>query len=195
MLCVHIWSQLVDYIFGGILLTVFIMIRRKGEQVTSKQAAASPKGKIVKIASFGLAGTVMLAGSFFLAFQLWAASKLGALSAPDVGGVADNVDEWRELSKQHVSDLNGFVVFSSNRDGNHDIFKLNLADYELSKLTTHPHTETYPRISPDGSRLVFARAHQAWVSQRNVVAWDIYVLNLNTMEEFKVGKNGTAPSG
>ena len=194
MLCVHIWSQLVEYILGGILLAVFILIRRKGEQSASKQAAGSPKGKIVKIASFGLAGAVMMAGSFFLAFQLWAASKLGALSAPDVGGVADNVGDWRELSKQHVSNLNGFVVFSSNRDGNHDIFKLNLADYELSKLTTHPHTETYPRISPDGSRLVFARAHQKWVSQRNVVAWDIYVLDLNTMQEIKVGENGTAPS-
>jgi len=134
-----------------------------------------------------------LGGSFFLAFQLWAASKLGALSAPDAGGIADNVEDWRELSKKHVSSLNGFVVFSSNRDGNHDIFKLNLADYQLSKLTEHPHTETYPRISPDGKRLVFARAHQTWVSQRNVVAWDIYVLDLNTMQEIKVGENGTAP--
>lgn len=194
MLCVHIWSQLVEYILGGILLAAFILIRRKGQQSASKQAVNSPKRKIVKFASLGLAGVVMLVGSFFLAFQLWAASKLGALSAPDVGGVADNVDDWRALSKQHVSNLNGFVVFSSNRDGNHDIFKLNLADYELSKLTTHPHTETYPRISPDGSRLVFARAHQEWVSQRNVVAWDVYILDLNTMQETKVGENGTAPS-
>jgi len=192
MLCVHIWSQLVEYILGAILLCVFILLRNK-RNASSETVAAKPQSTIVKLATTGLAGLVLLGGSFFLAFQLWAASKLGALSAPNAGGIADNVEDWRELSKKHVSSLNGFVVFSSNRDGNHDIFKLNLADYQLSKLTEHPHTETYPRISPDGKRLVFARAHQTWVSQRNVVAWDIYVLDLNTMQEIKVGENGTAP--
>lgn len=193
MLCVHIWSQLVEYILGAILLCVFILLRNK-KGVVTQASAAKPQSTFVKVATTGLAGAILLGGSFFLAFQLWAASKLGALSAPDAGGIADNVADWRELSKQHVSSLNGFVVFSSNRDGNHDIFKLNLADYELSKLTTHPNTETYPRISPDGKRIVFSRAHQTWVSQRNVVAWDIYVLDLATMQEIKVGENGTSPN-
>ena len=132
-------------------------------------------------------------GSGFLAYQVWAASKLGAIAAPDAGGIAEDVDQWRELSRAHVSDLDGFVVFSSNRDGNHDIYKLDLSDFKLAKLTTHPHTETYPRISPDGKRLVFSRAHQPWVSQRNTVAWDVYVLDLASGQETKVGDRGTAP--
>lgn len=190
MLCVHIWSQVMEYIIGGTLLAVFFLMVRRAKASAGGQSAPS------RIKQFGViagAGSVLMVGSGFLAYQLWAATKLGSLSAPDAGGISADSDEWRELSKSHVSNLNGFVVFSSNRDGNHDIFKLNLADFELSKLTTHPHTETYPRVSPDGKRVVFSRAHQPWVSQRNTVAWDVYVLDLASMQEVKVGSNGTAP--
>lgn len=195
LLCVHIWSQVMEYTIGGLLLALFIWVNRKGKQseLIAEAAGSSARAKAIAFVSFIGAGAVLALGSGFLAYQLWAASKLGAISAPDVGGTADNVDEWRALSKDHVSTLDGFVVFSSNRDGNHDIFRLELKTFELDKLTTHPHTETYPRISPNGERLVFARAHQEWVSQRNTVAWDVYLLDLKTRVETKVGENGTAP--
>lgn len=193
MLCVHIWSQLMDYLVGGVLLAVFISIVRKGKSSAPK-SIIRPRGRLVQFANVAAAGFVLMLGSGFLAYQLWAASKLGSLSAPAAGEIAEDQAEWRELSKQHVSALDGFVVFSSNRDGNHDIFKLELASFALSKLTEHPHTETYPRISPDGKQLVFARAHQAWVSQRNTVAWDIYVLDLASKAEKKIGEGGTAPA-
>lgn len=193
MLCVHIWSQFMDYLLGGSLLVIFLLIRRSGQKAAA--AAQTPRrAALVKWGSLAGATAIAGLGSMFLAYQLWATSKLGSFSAPDAGGVAADVGEWRNLSKQHVENLNGFVVFSSNRDGNHDIFRLNLADFQLSKLTHHPHTETYPRISPDGKRVVFARAHQPWVSQRNSVAWDVYVMDLETGEEKKVGSNGTAPA-
>ncbi len=195
LLCVHIWSQLMEYAIGGLLLALFIWVNRKGKQaaVLTDMAGSPKRAKAMAAASFIGAGAILALGSGFLAYQLWAASKLGAVSAPSSGGVADNVEDWKQLSKEHVSRLDGFVVFSSNRDGNHDIFKLDLSRFELSKLTNHPNTETYPRISPNGERLVFARAHQEWVSQRNTVAWDVYVLDLGTMQEQKVGENGTAP--
>lgn len=193
MLCVHIWSQLMDYLLGGALLVAFLLIKRRGE-ARSAAAGATSKATAIKWLSYASGATVLGIGSMFLAYQLWAASKLGSLSAPDAGAVASDAKEWRELSKQHVSNLDGFAVFSSNRDGNHDIFRLNFSDFKLSKLTTHPHTETYPRISPDGKRLVFARAHQPWVSQRNAVAWDIYLLDIESGQETKLGERGTAPA-
>ncbi len=195
LLCVHIWSQVMEYTIGGLLLALFIWINRRGKrsELLATATGSPARAKAIAFVSFIGAGSVLALGSGFLAYQLWAASKLGSLSAPQAGGVADNVEQWRELSKDHVSSLDGFVVFSSNRDGNHDIFRLDLASFELDKLTTHAHTETYPRISPNGERLVFARAHQEWVSQRNTVAWDVYMLNLDTMEEVKLGENGTAP--
>lgn len=193
MLGVHIWSQLVEYIIGGALLAAFILINRRSNAARLEGKHAGHRNFWAVWVPRGVAASVLLSGSFFLALELRAAKKLGALSAPDVGGIADNVEAWRQLSKQHLSRLDGFVVFSSNRDGNHDIFKLNLRDFVLSKVTTHPHTETYPRISPDGKRLVFSRSQQPWVSQRNSIAWDVYVIDLQTGKETRVGENGTAP--
>ena len=195
MLCVHIWSQLMEYIIGGVFLTLFIFLNRSVDKSVVKLQSDGSKGKasMMKWLGYGAAGFALLTSSAFLALELRAAKKLGSFSAPSVGKVSENEKDWLALSKAHVSNINGFVVFSSNRDGNHDIFKLNLADYELSKLTTHPHVETYPRISPNGQRLVFARSQQPWVSQRNSVAWDVYVLDLESMQETKMGSNGTAP--
>jgi len=193
MLSVHIWSQFMEYILGGVLLAIFILMVRRGKSVSNSQASAARK-RVAQVASFIGGASVLTLGTGFLAYQIWAASKLGAMSAPAAGQVSEDAGEWRELSKKHVSAIDGFVVFSSNRDGNHDIFKLNLSDFSLSKLTTHPHTETYPRISPNGRKLVFARAHQEWMSQRNSVAWDVYVLDIASGEETKVGTNGTAPA-
>lgn len=199
MLAVHIWSQLMEYIIGGVFLTLFIFLNRrvasKSQNITSNTDTSTEKhpSGLTRWLGYGLAGLALLVSSAFLALELRAAKKLGSLSAPSVGEMAENDQDWKALSKAHVSDINGFVVFSSNRDGNHDIFKLNLADYELSKLTTHPHVETYPRLSPNGKRLVFARSQQPWVSQRNAVAWDVYVLDLASMQETKMGSNGTAP--
>ena len=201
LLCVHIWSQFMEYVIGGALLALFLILSKRSKNIRQSvrfEAVEQPnkprKADLARWLSFGTAGAVFMAGSMFLAWELRAAKKLGSIAAPDVGGTADNVEDWKELSKEHVSNINGFVVFSSNRDGNHDIFKLNLGDFKLSKVTTHPHTETYPRISPDGKRLVFSRSQQPWVSQRNTVAWDIYVLDLATGMETQVGKNGTSPN-
>lgn len=195
MLCVHIWSQMMDYLLGGVLLAIFILLVRRGKTApNSQEAAFKSPSRLAQLASLAAAGFVLMLGSGFLAYQLWAASKLGSMSAPAAGAVAEDQAEWRELSKQHVGGLEGFVVFSSNRDGNHDIFKLDLASFELSKLTEHPHTETYPRVSPNGQRLIFARAHQEWVSQRNTVAWDVYMLDIASGIETKIGSDGTAPA-
>ena len=199
MLCVHIWSQAIEYVLGGAFVAIFLFRKRLAsgatslldvDKPTSLRLASSPAAPRIMLAFASLA---LLMGSSFLVYQIWAANKLGALRAPSAGGSAINVDEWQLLSQQHVDNLDGFVVFSSNRDGNHDIYRRDLKTFKLEKLTNHPHTETYPRISPNGKFLVFSRAHQVWVSQRNTVAWDVVVLNLETMQEKQVGRNGTSP--
>ncbi len=204
MLCVHIWSQSIEYLIGGAFIVTFVILNRQSERYTrslaiplsessTDMANTRSKSNSQKAITFVVASSVLMAGGVFLAYQLLAATKLGALSAPSAGGIADNAADWKLLSQEHVSGLDGFIVFSSNRDGNHDIFRRDLKTFTLEKLTDHPYTETYPRISPNGERLVFSRAHQAWVSQRNTIAWDVYVLDLKTMQETKVGSNGTAP--
>ncbi len=201
MLCVHIWSQAFEYLVGGVFIVIFLLLNRKtSNYATVGSAQTNPKRSILsgganyaRAVMIIIAGSVLMAGGLFLTYQLWSASKLGAFSAPSAGGVASNIDDWLTLSQQHTSKIDGFIVFSSNRDGNHDIFRRDLKTFKLDKITRHPHTETYPRISPNGKRIVFARAHQEWVSQRNTVAWDIYLLDLTSLDEIKIASNSTAP--
>jgi len=93
-----------------------------------------------------------------------------------------------------LKQLDGFLVWSSNRSGNHDIYLRSFPDGSVRQLTSHPHTEYFPRISPDGSRVVFARAHQPWVSQRNVYAWDVWMIDLRSGGERLLAEHGNVPT-
>ncbi|MBL4671333.1 MAG: flippase-like domain-containing protein [Arenicella sp.] len=192
MLCVHIWSQLIEYLLGGVFIVTFVLSNRWQTELRDQESELNRlrNSNIRNTVAFIVVGIVLLMGAVFLTVQLWTTTKLGALSAPPTGSVTRSP---QRLSQQPMNRIDGFVVFSSNRDGNHDIFRRDLKTFELDKLTNHPNTETYPRISPNGELLVFSRAHQPWVSQRNTVAWDVYLLNLETMQERKIASNGTAP--
>jgi hypothetical protein len=90
--------------------------------------------------------------------------------------------------------LNGFLVWSSNRSGNHDLYLYSLPEGNIKQLTTHPHSEYYPRISPDGKQVVFARSHEPWVSQRNIYAWGIWLLDLESGRERLLARDGNVPT-
>ncbi len=191
LLSVHIWSQAVDYSLGGLcLVLVILLVRRK------QPAASQPPGLLRRLVVPGFAGVILLAGAASLAWQYRANLKLGAVKAPPVGEdlrprLADDVQ--RSSAVLAASGLDGFVTWSSNRFGNHDILRLSLPDGKISRLTRHPHTETYPRISPDGRRLVFQRSRKPWVSQRNTVAWDVILLDLHTGRERTLNTESVFP--
>ena len=183
LLATHIWSQLFDYSLGLILLVVFIMITKRKKQ----------QKKMPAWLSWGLTGLIFLGGTALLAKEYRASKKMGSLTAPPAG---ESKAQNSELtgSQAELAGVNGFVVWSSNRHGNHDILKMTLPDMRISSLTNHPHTEYYPRISPDGKQMVFSRSRQPWVSQRNLQAWDVYWKNLKTGEEKKLADNATMAS-
>ena len=204
MLCVHIWSQILDYTLGGLFLIWFINVMKKDntmnvrflnhDSTRSTSSFNTTNTRTFKTASVMAVICLFMLGGAFLAHQLWQIRKLGSITPPAPGVSTDNTHIGQNLPAKQATALHGFVVFSSNRNGNHDLFKLDLNTQKLSKLTRHPHAETYPRISPDGRHLVFSRAHQPWVSQRNTQAWDVYLLDLETLEEQKIASNATAPA-
>jgi Tol biopolymer transport system component len=49
----------------------------------------------------------------------------------------------------------GLVAFESNRDGDPEIYALNLVDGSANRLTTYPSADTQPAWSPDGSSIAF----------------------------------------
>lgn len=184
MLCVHIISQLFDYICGGILLFIFIMFVRKRSAKTRKKAT---------LALWITAIITFFAGSGLLALEYRATKKMGAVTAPDNVGQNHREIEAQAFKEtlQSVKEITGFVVWSSNRTGNHDIYKMTLPEMQISAVTTHPYTEYYPRVSPNGQQLLFSRSKEPYVSQRNWVAWDLYLLDLQTNKETLIATNST----
>lgn len=189
LLAVHIWSQAIDYTLGGLCLVLVILLTRRGNGPST-----APTWK--RFVALGFAAAVLLAGAMAMAWQYRANLKLGALTAPPAG--EDLREQMSEAARQGFERLGalgarGFVTWSSNRFGNHDILRMSLPDGRISRLTRHPHTETYPRISPDGRRLVFVRSRQPWVSQRNTIAWDLHLLDLETGRERRLDTAASYP--
>ena len=191
LLAVHIWSQIFDYSIGGVCLVIVIFLGRRG---TTDKRIDKPKSRRVLAAA--LAGIVLIVGVVSLAWQYRTNQKLGAISAPSAGEdlrTAEGAHVDRSVAALHRVGANGFVIWSSNRFGNHDILRMALPGGQISRVTEHPHTETWPRISPDGTRIVFSRSHQPWVSQRNTVAWDVILLDLATGKEKELSDSGSYP--
>ena len=193
MLSVHIWSQLFDYIFGGFCLLLFVWLFKSVRAGSSEEDQMMNRmSQWVKV---GLVGVVFLFGSALLAKEYRASKKMGAVSAPPVGeDVTPRFVERLNKTKEELQGVDGFAVWSSNRFGNHDIIKMDLPSRKVTRLTNNEHTEFYSRISPDGKRVVFARSQQPWVSQRNWVAWDVYILDIESGKEKLVSKNATFPN-
>jgi Tol biopolymer transport system component len=68
-------------------------------------------------------------------------------------------------------DTDGKLLFQSNRDGNYDIYVMDLETGMVTRLTDSPEHEFEPALSPDGTRIAFARARIDMSGQ------DIYVMN------------------
>ncbi|WP_339138001.1 MAG: lysylphosphatidylglycerol synthase domain-containing protein [Candidatus Electrothrix sp. GW3-4] len=190
MLALHIWSQCIDYAFG-IGATVLFTLSVIDRELLFKKARNDGRRQW-KILSCAL--LMLFGGIFFLGGQLWKIHKTGWVHPPSPGK-AISISSTAERRTNPVFDhLHGFVIWSSNRFGNHDLVMLTLPELELTRLTTDPYTEYFPRISPDGSKVLFCRSQEPWVSQRNQFAWDTWILDLASGTTHLLAKNANTPT-
>ncbi len=190
MLALHIISQSIDYTLGALAMVLFIF-----STLPSKEPAGTSKRRRIGVKVVLL--TVFVGGvGLFLLFQLRLVKKIGPIIPPDRGQAVQRIFHEGVISKtdSRLPAKKGFVVWSSNRYGSHDILMLTLPDKVISRLTDHPNTEYFPRISPDGKSIVFARSREKWVPQRNYFPWDVYLLSLVDGKERLIAEHGNVPT-
>ena len=191
LLSVHIASQVLDYSVGCACLGLFFLTRMGNLNVTS---VANPRsvGRWTRwrapLVFIGLLTTFGLS-----LYQLDRVRTAQSQVAPSTGRPVTMATDSPKAAAV-VTGVSGWVVWSSNRFGNHDILKMNLADRSISRLTRHPHAESFPRISPNGQKIVFARSREPWVSLRNLVPWDVYLLDLDSGHERLLAEFANAPT-
>ncbi|MBN1522139.1 MAG: flippase-like domain-containing protein [Candidatus Aureabacteria bacterium] len=187
LLAVHIISQFFDYSLGLLAFILFLFLGYRSVMDRSKKQRLS---LIKKIAAVSAVLFVLL----FLGLEARSFKKIGALAAPAKGEKVFPSAQEREKLKKLTGNLNGFIVWSTNRDGSHDIFMMKLPELSIYRLTDHPFTEYFPRISPNGKKIVFCRSQSEWVSQRDYLHWDVYVMDLNTKKETFIANYANTPT-
>jgi hypothetical protein len=84
------------------------------------------------------------------------------------------------------------IVWSTNRGRNHDLYLLDLGTRKLRRLTNDPSVDTHPRFSPDGTRIVFMRRQQTWVSLHDERSWDLFTITADGSDERLLTRGGYA---
>lgn len=189
MLSMHVLSQFIDYSLGGLALVVFTF--SAGAPQTEKEMKAKNRRNIL-LASTAVLLLVFAAGAAALSWR--GIKKSGSLTPPEAGHEENLSREEQKALREALRDLDGFIVWSSNRGGNHDIWRMDLPGGKIRALTKHPHTESYPRISPDGSKIVFCRTKIPWASQRDPLPWDVVIADAESGKDITVIPDGNTPT-
>ena len=75
--------------------------------------------------------------------------------------------------------VDGLVVWSSSRHGNHDLLIMRTDGTGVRRVTASDHVDWFPRFDPAGARILFTRSKQGWVSERDAnrpEKWDLYTV-------------------
>lgn len=88
----------------------------------------------------------------------------------------------------------GRIVWSSSRLANHDLFTMNTDGSDVKQITKGDDVDWFPRFAPDGSKILFNRSKQGWVSERDANAsekWDIFTVDADGSNPQKVAKDAS----
>ena len=115
-------------------------------------------------------------------------------SAPSPGEVQALSEQERSAIRQLGRRVQAKIVWSSNRDGQHELYLVDLNSLHLRRLTDNPHVDFSSRFSPDGTQIVFVRSQREWVSFREDAAWDVYLINADGTGEHLLVRGGYHPT-
>ncbi|MBK8804840.1 MAG: hypothetical protein IPN71_22785 [Fibrobacteres bacterium] len=128
--------------------------------------------------------------AFLLPFLVAAATFA---QAPKGTPVAPDAAEQAKLAALKGK-ANGIIVWSSSRVGNHKIFAMDADGQNVRQLSKGNKTDWYPRISPDGARVLFTRSKLDWTAETNAnfpERWDTWMVNVDGSGEKLLVPNST----
>ena len=193
----HLVSQVCDYSLG-IMGTLYCIYPKPSEKLLSrlpKQTLAFLAMTTAVLLAILLQSNISLRSALHPAppsqsVRIEAEGSIPQVTPPDQASIPSfQVVETMELDPS-LSQLSGFVVWSTNRTGNHEIVLLDLPSGSLRQLTQHPYKDYYPKISPDGKKVLFSRGTRPDASCRNPQPWDLHLIDLQTGEERRLAANG-----
>jgi hypothetical protein len=114
--------------------------------------------------------------------------------APPKGAEDAPPDEARAAMKAIGQKVNGTIVWSSSRLGNHKLFTMKTDGAGVKVITQGDSVDWFPRFSPDGTKILFCRSKSGWVSERdanNSDKWDIYTVSPDGSGVAKVIDSGS----
>ncbi len=190
----HLMTQAVDYLLGGAALIVLSLIKppdRPEQPPEEDDVLANPKKRRRLIwLGAAVAALVLAVGGWHYGPRLFYTHFGGMVLEAEAGGLDQG---HKQLIQERAKGLRARVVWSSSRSGNHELYLLTLPGLRLFRLTNNDRVDYYARFSPDGKRLVFARSQEPWVSERNEIPWDAYVLDLASGKESLAARNANYP--
>jgi Tol biopolymer transport system component len=140
-------------------------------------------------------------GATMLRSMKWVVASMGfcilggmALAQPPKGkAVTPDADEQAKIAPL-TKNLKGKVIWSTSRDGNHDIYIMNVDGTDAKPLTKGPKTDWYSRFSADGKQVIFTRSKLDWTVETDANypdRWDTWVINSDGTGEKMLIPNST----
>ena len=83
----------------------------------------------------------------------------------------DMLLEEASLDEEIMSQLEGKIVFQSDRDGNWNIFEIDLESKDLVRLTDNRADDEYPVYSPEGQKIAF--------KSNRTGKWQVFLMDRN----------------
>jgi len=114
--------------------------------------------------------------------------------APTGAAVDPNADEQKALDALKGK-LEGAIVWATSRaNSHHDIWIMNADGTNARALTKSDNVDWFPRISPDGSTVLFNRSKGGWVPENDAnypEKWDLWMVDISGENPRKVVDNAT----
>jgi hypothetical protein len=136
-------------------------------------------------------------GTSRLRLPLWTLALVlaGGCAAPLEGMEKEIKPADLEARKTIGAKAAGLVVWTSSRDGLPHIYSMRTDGSDVRQLTKGDFTDWHPRISPDGTKILFSRSRAAGFvreAEANTKgAWDLYTIEVGGGEPIEVATDAT----